>query len=303
MLVTGATGFLGTHVTAGLLREGAVVQAIRTSGVRVPRMPLPPATWLNADIVNPQDVSAAVRQANPDIVIHLAAYGASSVERDVRRIFDVNVRGTWNLLRALPPSLRFVMTGTGAEYGHTKGPAHEEMVCHPASAYAATKHAAVALARADARETGRPVIVLRPYGPFGPGDDPVRVVPATIAGLLDGQDVALGDGTQVRDFSYIDDHVEAFVRAAVTRDLPRGAVFNIGSGHGVTIRFALERLATIVNGSGRLVFGARQPRSDDLQEMVADVTAARRELGFEVKTSFDEGIARTVAFMRSERAK
>ncbi len=301
VLVTGATGFLGAHVVLALVREGADVYAIRTSDARVPRLTLPPVTWLTTDIVDGEGVSVAVRQANPDIAIHLAAYGASSADRDAHRMFEVNVKGSWNLLRALPPALRFVMTGTCAEYGDVEGSAHEELTCRPKSGYAATKHAAVNLARADARETGRPVVVLRPYGPFGPGDDPLRVLPAAIAGLIDGHDVALGNGTQVRDFSYVDDHVEAIICAATASELEPGAVFNIGTGQGLTIRAALERVATIVKGPGRLVFGAIQTRPDDLVEMVPDVAAARRDLGFQVRTPFDEGVVRTAAFVRAQR--
>jgi nucleoside-diphosphate-sugar epimerase len=190
------------------------------------------------------------------------------------------------------------MTGTCAEYGDVEGLAQEALPCRPRSAYAATKHAAVNLACADARETGRPVVVLRPFGPFGPGDDPLRVLPAAIAGLIEGRDVALGDGTAVRDFSYVDDHVDAVLCAATVANLAPGTIYNIGTGRGLTIRTALERVAALVNGPGRLMFGARPAAPGDLREMVADVSAARRELGFEVRTTFDQAVLQTAAHMR-----
>jgi nucleoside-diphosphate-sugar epimerase len=300
VLVTGGTGFLGTHTVRRLAREGASVFATRRSETRSARLPTPGVTWLTADLVNLPQARAVVERARPEVVIHLAAYGASSVERDPQLLQDVNVTGTSILLAVVPPSLRFVMAGTCAEYGDVRGPASESMVCKPTSAYGAAKHAAVELVRTDARQTGRPAVVLRPYGPFGPGDDPHRVLPAVIAGLVEGREVAVTTGTQVRDFSYVEDHVRAIVLAATVADLEPGSIFNVGSGRGVTIRDALARAQEIVGGSGKVIFGARPMRGDDIQEMVPDVSAAKARLGFEVQTTFDEGVRRTAAFMRGE---
>ena len=297
VLVTGATGFLGSHALGAFHREGAVVHAVRTRADRQPRVPVPPVTWHEANLADGPPAQAMAAAA-PHVVVHLAAYGASSAERDPERIFRVNVQGLWHLLQVIPAGARLVMAGTCAEYGHVRGAAHESMACHPASSYPAAKHAAVTLATAHARETGRPVVVLRPYGPFGPGDDPHRVLPAAIAGLIRGDEVALGDGGQIRDFSYVDDHVEAFVCAAVAEGLAPGAIFNIGTGNGVTVRDALERAAAIVGGPGRLAFGRKPARPDDLRELVPDVSAARQQLGFEARVPFDEGIRRTAASIR-----
>ncbi|OFW43697.1 MAG: hypothetical protein A3J29_14590 [Acidobacteria bacterium RIFCSPLOWO2_12_FULL_67_14b] len=299
VLVTGATGFLGSHVTATLAAEGAEVHALRTAAHRAPRVPVPPVSWHELTLDEGRRVVGVVRAIDPDVVIHLAAYGASSAERDPQRIVEVNVLGTWNLLQALPARSRLVMTGTCAEYGQVFGAAHERMACRPASAYPAAKHAAVTLATAQARESGREVVVLRPYGPFGPGDDPLRAIPNAIEALLLGQDVALTDGGQLRDFSYVDDHVDAILRAATVAGLEPGAIYNVGTGRPTTVRAALEQVARLVGGPGRLMFGARPTRPDDLRELVPDVAAARRDLGFEARTPFADGLARTVAWARA----
>jgi nucleoside-diphosphate-sugar epimerase len=307
VLVTGAAGFIGSHLVPALAREGATVHATRLTPDQRPRVPVDvPVCWHDVDLTRADEVASVIRAASPDIVIHLAAYGTSHVQRDPRRLLEVNVYGMWHLLQALPPGTRLVMTGTCAEYGHVKGPAHEGLPCRPASAYPAAKHAAVTLAAAHARETGRPVVVLRPYGPFGPGDDPLRVLPFTMISLIKGEDVVLTDGLQLRDFSYVDNHVEAIVCAAAAQGLEPGAAFNIGTGQATTLRAALERVAALVGGSGRLLFGVRARRPDDLEELVPDITAARRDLGFEPRVPFDEGVRRTVAYLRrqivSERA-
>lgn len=301
VLVTGAAGFIGSHLVPALVREGATVHATRVGPDQRPRVPFDePVSWHDVDLIRPDEIAAALRAASPDIVIHLAAYGTSHVQRDPRRLLDVNVYGTWHLLHALPAGTRLVMTGTGAEYGRVTGPAHEGLPCRPASAYPATKHAAVTLAAAHGRETGRPVVILRPYGPFGPGDDPGRVLPFTMTSLLRGEDVALTDGLQLRDFSYVANHVEAIMCAATTPAIEPGAVFNIGTGQAMTLRAALEHVAAAVGGPGRLLFGARTRRPDDLEALVPDITAARRVLGYEPRVGFEEGIRRTLAYLRRQ---
>ena len=125
------------------------------------------------------------------------------------------------------------------------------------------------------------------------------VTPTAIHGLMTGEQVLLTDGQQLRDFSYVDDHVEALLRAAATTGLRPGAIYNIGTGRAVTVREALERIARIVDGPGRLEFGARPSRADDLRELIPDVSAARQDLGFEARVPFDEGVRRTLAWMRS----
>lgn len=299
VLVTGATGFLGGHLLPALIEEGAEVHAMSSR-------PHPEApsrvTWHRADLRHPGDVAAVVHAAQPSVVFHLAAYGASAAQRDPALLTAVNVEGTRRLWEALPLATRVVMTGTCAEYGAVDGPAVETMACHPASPYAAAKHAAVRLVVDHARAEGRLAVVLRPYGPYGPADHPSRVIPSTIAGLLRGDEVAVTGGRQRRDFSYVADHVEALVLAATREGLAPGAIYNIGSGIAMTLREALEQVAAVAAGPGRLAFGARPYRDDEIWDMVPDVSAAARDLGFAARVSFEDGLRRTAAWYRAQLA-
>ena len=302
MLVTGASGFLGAHVVNGLAREGATVHGTRRTPGKLPDFPVAQIAWHDIDLARPNDAGSVITDVRPDVVVHLAAYGARGTQRDPQQMFDVNVLGTWSLLQALSRSTRVVMAGTSAEYGPVSGPAHEDMLCRPASLYGGTKHAAVVLATSFARQFCIPLVALRHYGPFGPGDDPHRVVPTVIAGLIKGDQVALTDGHQLRDFSYVEDHVEAIICAATAPNLQPGAVFNIGTGRAMTLRTALERVAEIVAGPGRLVFDAKAARPDDLRHLCADVSTAARDLGFETRIPFDEGVRLTADFIRTSLA-
>lgn len=300
VLVTGATGFLGRHLCPALVAEGAEVHGMRASGTGTGAGAV---RWHTADVRDAGALRAAVAAARPDLVIHLAAYGASADQRDEARMRAVNVGGTRALLESVDPSVRIVMTGTCAEYGDVSGAAVESMPCRPVSPYAVTKHDAVHLVVDEARRTGRSAVVLRPYGPYGPDDHPTRVIPQAVLGLLRGDVVAVTEGRQRRDFSYVSDHVEALIRASVADGLAPGAIYNVGSGVAVTLREALERVAKAVGGPGRLDFGARPYRDDEIWEMVPDVSAAARDLGFRSAVPFPDGLALTVAWYRRHLAQ
>ncbi len=302
VIVTGATGFLGSHLVAALHAAGARVHALRTTADRPSRL-LPPAgvQWQECDVLDSAGLRALAHAVQPEVVFHLAAYGTTTSHQAVDRMFDVNVRGTWNLWRALEGgSCRFIMLGSCGEYGRLDHPARESDPCQPLSPYTVTKHAAVTLVSSLARLSQRPAVILRPYGPYGPGDDHSRVLMHTITGLLRGEAVPLTGGEQRRDFLFVEDHGAAMLAAATTPGLAPGAVYNIGSGHSNTLRELLEEVARVVQGPGRLEFGARPYRSDEVWDMTADITAARRDLGFVPRVTFEDGIRRTAAWMRAD---
>jgi nucleoside-diphosphate-sugar epimerase len=193
------------------------------------------------------------------------------------------------------------MTGTSAEYGPVRGPASESLPCRPVSSYGACKHAAVTLVTSMAREQQRPTVVLRPYGLYGPGDDPTHVLPHVIAGMLNGERVRLTGAEQVRSFLYVDDLVAVLLRlAGVTTQTP-GSIYNIGSDQGLSIRELVARAAAVVGRAGDVEFGAIEYDANELFELVPDISSARRDLDFAPATSLDEGLRRTAEWIRRSR--
>ena len=215
---------------------------------------------------------------------------------------DVNVGGIAHLWEALDrQSCRVVQTGTCGEYGAAVGALAEQHICRPATAYARTMHEAVLFSLDRARHSGRELIVLRPFGPYGPGDRSERLVPHVIDGLLSGGRVATTSGQQRRDYSHVSDHVRALMLAGTSTlaDLP--AVFNIGAGRPIRVRDLIETIAVVIGDGalGRVDFGAVPLRPNDLPDMFADTTAARRLLGYEPAVGLEEGLSRTVAWHRT----
>ena len=287
VLVTGARGFLGSHLMVALAAEGADARPFK------------------GDIVDAGAVNAAVSSVRPELVFHLAAYGTTPVQQEDARIRDVNIGGAerlWDAIDRWP--CRVVHTGTCGEYGPAPCPLTEDHPCHPTSVYTQSVHDAVLLSLDRARRGDRERIVLRPCGPFGPGDRPERLVPHVIDGLLSGKRVAVTSGEQRRDYSYVSDHVRAMILAGTTALDERSTVLNIGAGAPIRVRTLVETIAALVDAGAlaRVGFGDVPLRQTDLSDMFADTRAARRVLGYEPVVSLEEGLARTIAWHRTARS-
>lgn len=297
VLLTGATGFLGTHLARRLLAAGAEVHAIRRHASKHTRLPAEGLHWHTADLIDYRSLERAVVASRPEVVFNLAAYGTTFDQRDRDLAFHVNVEGSLNLWRALEAmTCRFVHTGSCGEYGQIRGQVTEDVACEPTWFYPATKNASVVLLSTLGRQTGREVVTLRPFGPYGAADAPGRVLPHVIISLLNGNEVRVTAGEQLRDYLHVDDHVQAFLLAGATPLRQTGAIYNIGSGEIVTLRKVIETVANTVGGGAtkRVDFGAVEYRDSEIWEMCCDISAARRDLGFQPRISLEDGIRRTV---------
>jgi nucleoside-diphosphate-sugar epimerase len=302
VLVTGATGFLGTHLVRALVSAGARVHALRRSPGATTRLPCEGVTWHEGDLTDAESLRAAARACAPEVVFNLAAYGTTYDQKDDERALRVNVDGAWNLWRALEGAeCRLVHAGTCGEYGAARGQVTEEHVCRPTWFYPATKNAGVVLLSTLASQRGREVVTLRPFGPYGAADYSNRVVPSVILSLIRGEEVRVTAGEQLRDYAHVDDHVRAFLLAAVRPLARNGAIYNVGSGEVITLRHLIETIARAVSPDALdlVRFGALPYRDTEVWEMCCDITAARRELGYAPRVALGEGVAATVAWYRA----
>jgi nucleoside-diphosphate-sugar epimerase len=288
VFVTGARGFLGSHLMPALAAAGAEAHAFQ------------------GDITDAGAVRTAVAAAQPDLVFHMAAYGTTSSQLDEARMRDVNVGGVANLWQAIDGrSCRLVLIGTCGEYGSAEGALGEHHTCRPATAYARSKHEAVLYSLDRARDSGRELVVVRPFGPYGPGDRRERLVPFVSDGLLSGGCVAVTSGAQRRDYSYVADQVRALILAGTRTLANLPAVFNIGAGRPITVRTLVEAIAAAIDDGAlaRVDFGAMATAPHDRTDMFADTSAARELLGYEPAVTLEDGLMRTVAWHRAARAE
>jgi nucleoside-diphosphate-sugar epimerase len=303
-LVTGGAGFIGSHVVAELLSRGHAVRVLDnfSTGRRGN------LTAVGGDVeIFEGDMRSYERAHNAvkgaDLVIHLAAL--PSVPRSVQDPLttnEANITGTLNVLLAARDNgvRRVVLASSSSIYGaNLTMPKREDMVPEPISPYAVSKLAAEQYARAFATVYGLETVSLRYFNVFGPRQDPTSqysgVVPRFMRLALEGnRPVVYGDGEQSRDFTYVANVVDATLSAATAPDAA-GNICNVGCGDPKTV---LDLIAAVGRAVGRsLEPEFVPPMAGDVKHSFADITLARRLLGYEPRVGFDEGIERTFAWL------
>jgi UDP-glucose 4-epimerase len=305
VLVTGAAGFIGSHLCRRLVADGKTVVGFDdlSEGDLDNLRDLPEVDLIQEDLREPDAVTAAVRDCAT--IYHQGAKRSVPRSMDEPELFnDVNVRGTLNvLLAAREAGAVVVQASSSSVYGdQTDVPHRESMEPQPRSPYAASKLAAEVYGAAFWRSYGVPCISLRYFNVYGPGQSPeseyAAVVPRFAVACLTGErPVIHGDGEQSRDFTYIDDVVEANLRAARAPEHAYGRPFNIGGGGEPTSVNGL--LALIAAGCGVTPDPLFEPtRAGDVRITMADVSEAREAFGYDPAVPIDEGLRRTVASFR-----
>lgn len=296
VLVTGAGGFIGSNLARRLLAEGAQTHALVRPGADLARLrDVRPRLHLHAaDLRDHAALAAALGQAQPEIVFHLAAAGVLERAATAEELTEINAGGTAALLSAADalPWRRFVHVGGSSEYGPRDRALRESDEPAPATPYGASKAAATRAARQFGRERGRPVVVLRPFSVYGPWEAPSRLVPSAIAAAFGGTVLPLTPPGYRRDLVHVDDVVEACLLAAAHDDAP-GGVFNVGTGSQWTNE---EVVAAVARACGRPVRtrpGAHAPHGSDTTCWVADTTKTAHVLGWTARVGLDDGLRRT----------
>lgn len=306
--VTGGAGFIGSHLARAALDRGAEVTVLDDLSTGF-RENMPQGVRLvEGSIVDPEAVRAAL--AGASLVFHEAASRAvlRSVEDPVGTD-RVNTQGTLNVLEAARAGVgaRVVLASSSSVYGgEAPLPTPESAPLTPKSPYAVSKLAGEHYARVYHELYGLETVSLRYFNVFGPRQRPdsayAAVIPLFIAALLGGERPRVeGDGEQFRDFTYIDDVVRANLAAAdAPASVVGGKVYNIARGDRVSVLRILEVLGDILGVDPAPEFAA--PRPGDVRRSSADITAARRDLGWEPQVSFTEGLRRAVEWIRPTEA-
>lgn len=300
VLISGVTGFIGSHLARTLNALGADVYGLSRGRVAN----FAEGHCFVCDIADQARVNGLIHEIRPSYIFHLAANKARSAEiKHFRQCIDQNLIGTLNLLEACQLSScmpRFIALGTCEEYGGAEAPYFETMREVPVSAYSCSKVAVTQLLQTFHRIHGFPVVVLRPSLAYGPGQGNEMFLPALIRSLLSGQRFAMSRGEQTRDYVYIDDVIAALMRAAVCSDAT-GQVINISSGEPSKIVDVTKLVVGLIGNSVEtlLDIGKIEYRQGEAMNYWADRSKAKRLLGWEPSVNLRDGLAKTVEYYRS----
>jgi dTDP-glucose 4,6-dehydratase len=308
VLVTGAGGFIGSHLAELLAREGAEVRAFVRYTSRGDHGWLEQASpdaaeaieVFRGDLANPEAVRSAV--SGREVVFHLGALIPIPYSyRHPREFVTANVDGTLNVLEAAREEepRRIVHTSTSEVYGTAQRiPIDEEHPLHPQSPYAATKVAADQVALSYQRSFGTPVVVTRPFNTYGPRQSARAVIPTIVSQALSRDVVELGATSPTRDFLYVED-TAAGIAACADADGVEGEAINLGTGGEISIRDLAERIIELVGRDVTLELDEERlrPPESEVERLVADTAKARRLLGWEPAVELDEGLQRTIDWL------
>lgn len=294
VLVTGGTGFLASHLIPALLTEGHHV-AFTTRCLDKLRHPRADAYWdhcvvFEADVRN-RGALAKCKEWEPDVVIHNAAYhhvGYSFLQ--VEECFDVNAKGTANVLDTFPDSYRLYISTSEVYGAQTDVPWHEDLRPQPLSPYGVSKYAGELYAWVK-QQQGQNIGIVRPFNIFGPGQSPRAVIGKIARDCLAGTPIHTNPGLQTRQFTYVTNVVEVLVQL-VARQWPGGPM-NVAAGEEIAIKDLIERIHGLTHSTSPLCWD--QPyRPNEIWRMKADTTILHKTLDWTPTVSFSEGLVKTL---------
>lgn len=299
VLITGATGFIGRHLCKALVAAGALVYALRR-----PDSFSSPAEWashlniewIEADLCDSDRLKSVIKEAAASHIFHLAA--ATAVDRGFETaptMIANNLQGTINLLHALEATSYtcFIQTGSAEEYGMATAPFRETTFPQPVSAYSASKASATMFCNMYHRTLGCPIIILRPFLVYGPGQPINKLIPQAIQAALKDQPFPMTSGLQTREFTYIDDLISGYLKAATTPEAI-GQTINLGTGKTYTILEVVEQIRQLTDSRMKLQVGALPDRVGEIMMYQCDNTKARDLLDWVPETSLTQGLRKTI---------
>jgi dTDP-glucose 4,6-dehydratase len=310
VLVTGAGGFIGSHLVERLVAEGARVCAFvrynsRGDAGLLDQLPVGTRDEIRivgGDIRDSSAISKATEGV--DVVFHLGALISIPYSYlHPREVAESNFMGTFNILMACRqnPVTRLVHTSTSEVYGTARYvPIDELHALQAQSPYSASKIGADKLVESFFCAYQLPVVTVRPFNTYGPRQSTRAVIPTIITQLLAGDTLKLGNLETTRDFTYIDDTVDGFIKAAQAEGV-EGRTFNLGTGDEISVGELSQKIMQIAGKQARVVQDAKRlrPADSEVMRLVSDNSLARESIGWTPRTTLDLGLARTVEWIRS----
>ena len=297
VLITGSTGFVGTNLVRRSLKIGAEVHIItrttsnkwRLNGV------LKDVNEYCVDLLDYEKLESIILDIRPEIIFHTAVYGGYPFQKDIKTVIESNYSGTVNLVNACKKVdfELFVNTGSSSEYGIKSKPMTEEEILEPVDNYGVSKAAATLYCQAVARREKMPVVTLRLFSPYGRYEEPARLIPSVVLSCLRGRTPEVSSPNSVRDFIFIEDVIDAYMKVIETSDIG-GEIFNIGYGEPHSVGEVVSKIVELTGNNVRPEWGSVPKRAIEPNVWQADITKAKDVFKWVPKYSLEKGLAKTV---------
>ena len=305
ILITGATGFIGSHLTRKLTEEGFEVGIIKRENSNIRRISdlIKNLSIYDADLRDIHEVSKVISHFKPEVIFHLATYYAvEHKSEEVSLMLDTNVLGTINLLEASKKSnvKLFINTSSCFVYQENKNKLKESADLNPLNLYALTKMQAEQACSFYTEKYGLGTITFRLFPPYGPDDHERRLIPYTIKSFFEEKKLKLTTGKQRWDFVYVDDIINAYLKLLNKYNLPTThEILNIGTGNAISVQEVISRIKEIIGSDIELEWGIIPHRKNEVWFLCADINKAKDFLKWEPKTQIlQKGLETTVNWYR-----
>ena len=303
VLITGANGFIGSHLTKELVSCGAKVNALvepntslwRLEGIEDKIRIYP------VDIRDFEKVHESVKKIKPVKIYHLAAYVDVSRSLEmIDKMIDVNLKGTTNLLRALDGISEvdcFVNTGTCEEYGDNETPFLETQRENPVSPYSSSKVCTTYFCQMLYKTQKIPIVTIRPFLTYGPRQVNDMLIPYVIKKCILNEEFSMTKGEQSRDFNYVSDTVNGFIRASITAEAV-GQIVNLGNGWEYKIKDIVDMIVDLTKTKIYPKIGGLPYRAGEAMHFYSSTEKAKKLLCWQPKVSLKEGISETIEWYK-----
>ncbi|MFH1957659.1 MAG: NAD-dependent epimerase/dehydratase family protein [bacterium] len=307
VLVTGASGFIGSHLTKKLLEYGAKTSIFVRKDSNLWRLKdtINEVNIYNLDFAETKKIEGTVKSIEPTIIFHLASF--RNVERRIDlldKLIKTDLIGTIDFLKVfVGKKIRaFVSTGTCEEYGDGPAPFNESQREIPVSPYSATKTAITYYCQMFHKIFNLPVVVLRPFLTYGPMQSFDMFVPSIIEHCLKKKDFSMTSGEQTRDINYIDDIINAYLCAGMKNNI-FGEIINIGSGKEYKIIDVAKKILNLMGNPINLKIGDIKKRSGEAEHFYCDNSKSMKLLGWKPAVSLENGLRFTVEWYKEHWKK
>jgi len=300
ILITGASGFIGANLVRYFYKDSDVFALVRKNSNlwRIKNI-LPEIELRKVNLLEEKKLNSVIAAIRPDVVIHSAVYGSYPFQRDEKKILQVNLSGTVNLLNACKKTgfEVFINTGSSSEYGIKNEPMKETDLIEPMDGYGVSKAAVTLFCQSKAKKEKLPVLTLRLFSHYGNYEEGTRLIPSVVLSCLKGKNPEVSSAASVRDFIYIKDVMEAYKKAIESEEC-HGEVINISYGRQHTVGDVVQKIVELTGNKAEPLWNSVDNSRIEPDLWQADITKAKKILNWEPVYSLETGLRLAVEWYK-----